>query len=184
MKLNIPIILTLLRIALIPIFVLLFYLPFHASNMWAAIIFVIASITDWFDGYLARKWRQTTRFGAFLDPVADKILVTIALLLITEYWHTWWITLPAIIMIAREILISALREWMSEIGKRSSVSVSIIGKIKTATQMIALILLIWRPTQEIIYIGYLSLYIAVFLTLWSMYIYLKAASNDLLNEEV
>ncbi|VEB85118.1 phosphatidylglycerophosphate synthetase [Citrobacter koseri] len=100
-----------------------------------ALIFCIAAVTDWFDGFLARRWNQSTRFGAFLDPVADKVLVAIAMVLVTEHYHSWWVTLPAATMIAREIIISALREWMAELGKRSSVAVSWIGKVKTTSQM-------------------------------------------------
>lgn len=124
MRLNIPTLLTLFRVILIPFFVLAFYLPFAWAPFVCALIFVVAAVTDWFDGYLARRLKQTTRFGAFLDPVADKVMVATALVLVTEYYHVWWVTLPAATMIAREIIISALREWMAEIGKRSSVAVS------------------------------------------------------------
>ena len=144
MRLNIPNILTFIRIALIPCFVVVFYLPYQWSALVASLIFVIAAVTDWFDGYLARKLKQMTRFGAFLDPVADKVMVAVALVLVTEHYASIWITIPAVTMIAREIIISALREWMAEIGKRSSVAVSWIGKFKTATQMFALILLLWQ----------------------------------------
>lgn len=112
-----------------------------------ALIFIFAAITDWLDGFLARRWKQTTRFGAFLDPVADKVMVAMALVLVAEHFHSWWITLPAATMIAREIIISALREWMAEIGKRSSVAVSWIGKVKTTAQMLALFALLWRPNS-------------------------------------
>lgn len=98
------------------------------SPFAAALIFCVAAVTDWFDGFLARRWNQSTRFGAFLDPVADKVLVAIAMVLVTEHYHSWWVTLPAATMIAREIIISALREWMAELGKRSSVVVSGLGK--------------------------------------------------------
>ncbi len=130
MRFNIPTWLTLFRVVLIPFFVLAFYLPFSWAPMVCASIFVFAAVTDWFDGFLARLWRQTTRFGAFLDPVADKVMVAVALVLVSEHYHSWWITLPAATMIAREIIISALREWMAELGKRSSVAVSWIGKIQ------------------------------------------------------
>ncbi|EFW11216.1 putative phosphatidylglycerophosphate synthetase, partial [Serratia symbiotica str. Tucson] len=103
--------LTLFRVVLIPFFVLAFYLPFTWAPMVCAIIFVFAAITDWFDGFLARSWKQTTRFGAFLDPVADKVMVAVALILVVDYYHIWWVTLPAATMIAREIIISSLREW-------------------------------------------------------------------------
>lgn len=178
MKLNIPIALTLFRIILIPFLLVAFYLPVSFSNFLTALLFLIAALTDWFDGYLARKWKQTTRFGAFLDPVADKIMVAIVLILITEYYHTWWISIPAMIMIAREIIISALREWMAEIGKRNHVAVSILGKIKTVAQMTSLTLLLWQPNMQIEMLGFICLYIAVILTLWSMYQYLLASRTD------
>lgn len=129
MRLNIPTLLTLFRVILIPF---LFWRSIFRllGPFVCALIFVVAAVTDWFDGYLARRLKQTTRFGAFLDPVADKVMVATALVLVTEYYHVWWVTLPAATMIAREIIISALREWMAEIGKRSSVAVSWIGKVK------------------------------------------------------
>jgi CDP-diacylglycerol--glycerol-3-phosphate 3-phosphatidyltransferase len=124
---NIPNLLTFFRILLIPVFVILFYLPYQWSYMAAAIVFILAAATDWFDGYLARKLNQSTAFGAFLDPVADKIMVASALVVIVEHYNTIWVTIPAMTMIGREIIISALREWMAELGKRSSVAVSWIG---------------------------------------------------------
>lgn len=180
MQLNIPTLLTLFRVALIPFFVLAFYLPFAWAPMACAVIFVCAAITDWFDGFLARRWKQTTRFGAFLDPVADKVMVAVALVLVAEHYHSWWISLPAATMIAREIIISALREWMAEIGKRSRVAVSWIGKVKTTAQMVALVALLWRPERIIEGAGVVALYIAAVLTFWSMFQYLNAARHDLL----
>ncbi|MFZ1294075.1 MAG: CDP-diacylglycerol--glycerol-3-phosphate 3-phosphatidyltransferase, partial [Pseudomonadales bacterium] len=119
---NIPNMLTLFRIALIPVFVLVFFLPFHWSYMASAVIFVLASLTDWLDGYLARRLDQSTSFGAFLDPVADKLMVVIALVLLVTQQDTVWFTVPALVVVGREILVSALREWMAEIGKRTSVA--------------------------------------------------------------
>lgn len=118
---NIPNILTLLRVGLIPIFILLYYLPYHWSYLAAAIIFTLASVTDWLDGYLARKLEQGTPFGAFLDPVADKLMVAVALVLLVQSHANFWVTAPAIVIIGREIVISALREWMAELapGARS-----------------------------------------------------------------
>nr|WP_314268232.1 CDP-diacylglycerol--glycerol-3-phosphate 3-phosphatidyltransferase [uncultured Moellerella sp.] len=179
MQLNIPTLLTLFRIGLIPFFVLAFYLPFTWAPFACALIFVIAAITDWFDGFLARLWKQTTKFGAFLDPVADKVMVAVALILVTEYYNVWWVTLPAATMIAREIIISSLREWMAEIGKRSSVAVSWIGKFKTTAQMISLVGLLWRPNGEIVVASIILLYVAAILTFWSMFQYLHAAWADL-----
>ncbi|GKW13730.1 MULTISPECIES: CDP-diacylglycerol--glycerol-3-phosphate 3-phosphatidyltransferase [Pectobacterium] len=180
MQFNIPTLLTLFRVALIPFFVLAFYLPFVWAPLLCSLIFVFAAVTDWFDGFLARRWKQTTRFGAFLDPVADKVMVAVALVLVAEYYHSWWITLPAATMIAREIIISALREWMAEIGKRSSVAVSWIGKVKTTAQMMALFALLWRPERIVEGVGVVALYIAAVLTFWSMFQYLNAARHDLL----
>ncbi len=180
MKLNIPTYLTLFRVALIPLFIVAFYLPIQYSAEITTLIFFIASITDWFDGFLARKLNQTTRLGAFLDPVADKVLVAIALVSVVEYYHTWWITIPAGIMIAREIIISALREWMAELGERASVAVSVWGKVKTTAQMLALGGLLWRQAPWMEYTAFSLLYIAAILTIWSMLQYLKASKGSLL----
>lgn len=183
MRLNIPTILTLFRVVLIPFFAVAFYLPINNAAFICALIFVIAAVTDWFDGFLARRLKQTTRFGAFLDPVADKVLVATALVLVTEYYHAWWITLPAAVMISREIIISALREWMAEIGKRSSVAVSWIGKVKTSAQMFSLVALLWHPYKWAEIVGTIALYVAAILTLWSMLQYLQASRKDLLDNE-
>ncbi len=169
MHLNIPTWLTLFRIALIPFFVLAFYLPFTWAPTLCAFIFVLAAMTDWFDGFLARRWKQTTRFGAFLDPVADKIMVAIALVLVAEHYYVWWVTLPVATMIAREIIISSLREWMAEIGKHNSLAVSLIGKIKTTAQMVSLIGLLWRPFPAVELASMILLYVAMLLTFWSMF---------------
>ncbi|RJX70153.1 CDP-diacylglycerol--glycerol-3-phosphate 3-phosphatidyltransferase [Vibrio sinensis] len=183
MRLNIPNILSLLRLFLIPVFVVIFYLPYSWAPFAAAMVFWVAGFTDWLDGMLARKLGQTSRFGAFIDPVADKVLVATALILITEHYHSIWVTIPAVTMIAREIIISALREWMAEIGKRASVAVSWVGKVKTVSQMFALWVLIWRYDDWMIWVGYIALYVATVLTYWSMAQYLLAAKDDLLNEE-
>ncbi|OCG29797.1 CDP-diacylglycerol--glycerol-3-phosphate 3-phosphatidyltransferase [Gilliamella sp. Choc4-2] len=184
MKINIPTFLTLFRVILIPFFVLTFYLlPYEWSGFFSALLFLIAAVTDVFDGYLARRLKQTTKFGAFLDPVADKIMVTIALILITQYYQAWWISIPAIIIISREIIISALREWMAEIGKRNNVAVSSLGKIKTISQMTALTWLLWRPCNMVIYAGLAALILATILTLISMLQYLFVAHSDLLDSK-
>lgn len=172
---NLPNILTVFRIILIPFFILCFYLPVAWSHYMAAMLFALAGVTDWLDGYLARRWEQSTPFGAFLDPVADKLMVAAALCLIVQEYIAFWITLPAIVMIAREILISALREWMAEIGQRAAVKVSSLGKLKTAAQMLAIFILLAKPQGYLLWLGLLSLYIAVVLTFFSMVIYLKAA---------
>ncbi|MCA8866242.1 MULTISPECIES: CDP-diacylglycerol--glycerol-3-phosphate 3-phosphatidyltransferase [unclassified Halomonas] len=173
---NIPNILTLARIAFIPLLVVLFYLPFSWSMPVAAGLFGLASITDWLDGYLARRWNQSTPFGAFLDPVADKLMVVVALALLIERYDTLVLTLPALVIIGREIVISALREWMAEMGKRGMVAVSWVGKLKTTLQMVSLlILLALPPTHEFALLGVVVLYTAAILTLWSMVQYLRAA---------
>lgn len=176
---NIPNILTLMRVILIPVLVVLAYLPPFPWQHWvSAGVFVLAAITDWFDGYLARALNQTSAFGRFLDPVADKLMVAAALLILVQAQPTIWLVIPAIVIISREITISALREWMAEIGKRANVAVSYIGKWKTTAQMTSIaVLLVQHPVLD--YLGYALLYIAVVLTIWSMMIYLKAAWPDL-----
>ncbi|MDX3775123.1 CDP-diacylglycerol--glycerol-3-phosphate 3-phosphatidyltransferase [Chromatiaceae bacterium AAb-1] len=180
---NIPNLLTLFRLLLIPVFIGCFYSGLEHARFLAAFVFCMAAITDALDGYLARKLQQSTPFGAFLDPVADKVMVAVALVLIAVDNLSLWITLPAIIIICREIVISALREWMAGIGKRANVAVSNIGKYKTAAQMLALIGLIWKPEWWLISwftpAGVMMLYLATVLTVWSMYEYLKAAWRDL-----
>jgi CDP-diacylglycerol---glycerol-3-phosphate 3-phosphatidyltransferase len=172
---NIPNILTSFRVFLIPVFVLIYYLPVSWAAPVAAAIFFLAGLTDILDGYLARKLNQSTPFGAFLDPVADKIMVAVSLVMIVDHYAVIWIAIPAMIMICREIVISALREWMAEIGQRASVAVSNIGKIKTFSQMLALFLLIWQYSPLMEWVGFGFLFIATVLTLWSMIVYLKAA---------
>lgn len=173
---NIPNILTLARIAFIPLLVIVFYLPFVWSMPLAAALFAIAAITDWLDGYLARRWDQSTPFGAFLDPVADKLMVAVALALLIERYEVWWLTLPALVIIGREIVISALREWMAEMGKRGKVAVSWIGKLKTTLQMVSIFLLLgFSPGAPIANLGVVTLFIAAILTLWSMVQYLRSA---------
>lgn len=187
---NIPTALTWMRIVLIPVFVGIFYLPTesdtflsipaHWINVTATAIFIVAAVTDWLDGYLARKLNQTSSFGAFLDPVADKLMVAAALIVLVELERVGAIT--ALIIIGREITISALREWMAGEGNGSSVSVAMIGKIKTVAQMVAIVfLLYWDPFtfQGFIIntplIGQVLIAIAVILTLISMAYYLNAA---------
>ncbi len=179
---TIPNLLTLFRILLIPVFVVVFYLPIELSYFFSALIFSVAGLTDWLDGYMARKLDQSTPLGAFLDPVADKLMIAIALALLIERYDSPIFTLPAVVIIGREIVISALREWMAEIGKRTSVAVSMVGKVKTTFQILAIIgLLLSSPNAPpLIYGSSMALlYIAAVLTLWSMLIYLKAAWPDL-----
>jgi CDP-diacylglycerol---glycerol-3-phosphate 3-phosphatidyltransferase len=179
LHINIPNALTIMRIFLIPVLVVVFYLPFKNHLLVAAGIFALAAVTDWLDGYLARRLGQMTAFGAFLDPVADKLMVAIALVLLVERHDTVLFTMAACVIIGREIVISALREWMAELGERTSVAVSYIGKIKTAFQMVAItgLLAVEPATDEswVIALCYIVLYSAAVLTLWSMFIYLQAA---------
>ena len=178
MEWNIPNALTLLRVALIPVLVAVYYLPFVWAPLASALIFVAAAVTDWLDGYLARRLDQTSPFGAFLDPVADKLMVAVVLVLLVQAHPTGWFAVPAAIIVGREIAISALREWMAELGARAHVAVSMVGKFKTTAQMLALILLLYRepivgfPTDLV---GIVLLYVAAVLTLWSMVMYLRAA---------
>lgn len=186
MLFNLPNSLTLIRIALIPVFVLVFFLPFAWAPPVAAIIFATAALTDALDGFLARQLGQYSSFGAFLDPVADKLMVVAALVLLVQHDAGILLTIAAIVIIGREIAVSALREWMAEIGSRASIAVSWAGKIKTIGQMVAIFLLLWRhdigwlPTWSV---GMLLLYISVALTLWSMFSYLRAAWPSLRGED-
>ena len=185
---TLPNIITLSRIGLIPVFMGLFYLqpnylegePLAWINNSLVAIYVLISSTDFLDGLLARKLNQISDLGTFLDPVADKLMVCTALILLTDYYHTWFITIPSIIIISREILVSALREWMSEIGKRANISVSWIGKSKTFMQMIAILFLLFHQPllvfsyNEINMMGRVLLFSATILTLWSGIKYLIA----------
>lgn len=179
---SIPNLLTLGRLIAIPIFIVVYYLPFHNSHIASAALFAIAGMTDWLDGYLARKWNQTTKLGAFLDPVADKMMVSLALVVLVSAHGSLLMTIPAIVIIGREITISALREWMAELGKRASVAVSYVGKIKAMMQMAAITGLLGSSTSLDdwnVMVSFGLLYIATALTLWSMVQYLKAAWPDL-----
>ena len=179
---NIPNTITLLRMLLIPVFVLLFYLRYPWSGTASALVFALAGFTDWLDGYLARRLNQSTPFGAFLDPVADKLMVVFALVLLTESYHILWFSLPAMVIVGREIVISALREWMAKVGNRTSVAVSFIGKVKTTFQMMAITGFLLVPPEGnswLKLICYLLLYAAALLTLWSMALYLRAAWHEM-----
>ena len=175
---NVPNALTLVRIALIPVLVGVFYLPHGWSRELCALIFAAAATTDWLDGYLARRLGQTSQFGAFLDPVADKLMVATVLVLLVQVDARAALAIPAAIIIGREIAVSALREFMAQLGQRTKVAVASIGKIKTGAQMTALLLMLYRdpvaglPIYEI---GFYLLYFAAVLTLWSMFVYLRVA---------
>ncbi len=175
---NLPNLLTVARIVLIPVFVVVYYLPAPWSATAATAIFVAAAVTDWLDGYLARRLQMTTALGAFLDPVADKLMVATALIVVLQADPQLWLAMAVMVIIGREITISALREWMAELGSRAEVAVSEIGKFKTAAQMVAISLLVYRDDvwgMPVYLVGQVLLYIAVVLTLWSMVLYLRAA---------
>ncbi len=175
---NIPNYFTLLRIILVPIIVVFYYFPFANVHILATVLFIIACLTDWLDGFLARRWKVSSGLGAFLDPVADKILIVISLTMLVSQARLSFIVLAALIIVAREIIVSGLREWMAEVGKRAHVAVSYIGKWKTASQMLAIILLLYSSNTSplwITWLGIILIYIAAVLTGWSMVMYIKAA---------
>jgi CDP-diacylglycerol--glycerol-3-phosphate 3-phosphatidyltransferase len=177
-RLTIPNALTLVRMVLVPVFVVVYLLPVRWTNEISAAIFLIAAITDWLDGYLARRLKQTSAFGAFLDPVADKIMVAAALVLLTYSIRDLILAIAAIVIVGREIAISALREWMAELGNRGLVAVSKIGKWKTTAQMCAILLLLYREPLgafDTLTWGKALLAVAAGLTLWSMWVYIKAS---------
>jgi len=194
MSLTIPNCLTLFRIIAIPLIVMIYYAGVKYGNWYCTILFTLAGISDALDGYLARRWNQTSKLGAFLDPVADKLLVAVMLLvvvsnpaLLADLWSQLLFTITVIVIISREITVSALREWMAELGKRSNVAVSVVGKYKTGIQMTAIGCLLFKSDfigLPILLIGELSLYAAGVLTVWSMTIYLKAAYQAVNDEGV
>lgn len=184
MRINLPTWLTLFRVALLPVMVLVFYLPFRGHNIVAAIVFALAGVTDWLDGYLARRMGLTSKFGAFLDPVADKLMVAVTLFLLVASHRGDWsgivMAVTSAIIVGREISISALREWMAEIGMRATVRVAFLGKLKTVMQVVALIVLILQHEKEaealrLYHIGEGLLVLAGVLTIWSGLHYLRAA---------
>jgi CDP-diacylglycerol---glycerol-3-phosphate 3-phosphatidyltransferase len=185
MRINLPTWLTLFRVALLPVMVAVFYLPFPGHNITAASVFVLAAITDWLDGYLARRMNLTSAFGAFLDPVADKLMVAVTLFLLVESdptsgWSSILLALTSAVIVGREISVSALREWMAEIGMSATVKVALVGKLKTIMQMVALVVLIVQHEKEatalrLYHIGEGLLVIAGILTIWSGVYYLRAA---------
>ncbi len=189
MPLNAPNLLTLLRLLLIPLFIAAYFSSFVYANALATALFLAAAVTDWLDGYLARRLNQSSHFGAFLDPVADKLMVAAALVLLVADPRVQAEVLDArlyasvvLVILGREIAVSALREWMAEVGKRSRVAVSFVGKVKTTLQMAAIVFLLWREPLwglPVLRIGETLLYVAAALTLWSMLVYLKAAWPNL-----
>jgi CDP-diacylglycerol--glycerol-3-phosphate 3-phosphatidyltransferase len=175
---TLPNLLTLLRIALIPVLVAVYYLPWKHASLAAGLIFLAAAITDWFDGWLARRYNLHTAFGAFLDPVADKLMVAVVLVVLVQSDPKPWLAVVAAVIIGREISISALREWMAELGQRASVAVAWIGKWKTGFQMTALTMMLLREPLfglPVYAMGQICLVVAAVLTLWSALSYLRAA---------
>lgn len=187
MPLNLPIILTWFRIVMIPLLVAVFYLPeswftLTEKNLIATVLFTGAAVTDWLDGYLARRWNQTSAFGAFLDPVADKLIVAAALIVLVDLSRVDAVV--AFIIIGREITISALREWMAKVGEAKSVAVNYLGKIKTVSQLVALPMLLYHEpigSLQPAVIGTWLVWIAAALTLLSMFYYLKLAGPRAFN---
>lgn len=175
---NWPTLITFARILLVPVFALVYLAPNPTTYFVAAALFTLAALTDWLDGYLARRLGQETRFGAFIDPVADKIIVITAILLLIGHHATPILTVPGIIIVGRELVITALREWMAEINRRGLVEVAWLGKIKTTLQMVAVIVLLAnapQPRDAWVWLGYGLMYVAAIMTLWSMAVYLHAS---------
>ena len=178
MNLTIPTVLTLFRIVLVPVLVVVFYWEHPLSNIFACSVFVLGALTDWLDGWIARRYDMYSAFGAFLDPVADKLAVTFALFLVTQRHNTEWMALLSAIIVGREITISALREWMAQMGAHGLVKVAALGKLKTIVQMVAISFVLFREDLlgiPIFYIGQILLAIAAALTLWSGFDYIRAA---------
>ncbi len=178
MRLTLPTLLTLFRIVLIPIMVLVFYAPFRGANIAASAIFIAAALTDWLDGWIARKYGLHSAFGEFLDPVADKLMVAVTLFLIVQDNPTVPLAMMSAVIVGREISISALREWMAEIGERARVRVAGIGKVKTIAQLISIVVLLYQKDLDgvgLFHVGEVLLGVAAALTIWSAFVYLRAA---------
>ncbi|PJK06487.1 CDP-diacylglycerol--glycerol-3-phosphate 3-phosphatidyltransferase [Lysobacteraceae bacterium NML71-0210] len=192
-KLTIPTWLTLARIVMIPVLIAVFYLPWKWTSVASMLVFVLAALTDWLDGWIARRYHLYSAFGAFLDPVADKLMVATALFLIVQAHPTPWMAFWAAVIVGREIAVSALREWMAELGQRATVKVQALGKFKTIVQMVAISCLLYSPSKvspdwlwmgrEVFLIGDWLLAGAALLTLWSGMQYLRAAWPVLRAEE-
>ncbi len=191
--LTLPTWLTLARIVMIPVLIAVFYLPWKWTSVAAMLLFVLAALTDWLDGWIARRYHLFSAFGAFLDPVADKLMVATALFLIVQAHPTPWMAFWAAVIVGREIAVSALREWMAELGERATVKVQMVGKIKTVVQMTAIACLLYSPSKtspdwlwmgrEVFLIGDWLLAGAALLTLWSGFAYLHAAWPVLMAQE-
>lgn len=187
MRINLPTWLTLFRVLLLPVMVLVFYshavihaIPLHAANIGAVIVFALASVTDWLDGWIARRFHMESAFGAFLDPVADKLMIAVTLFLLVQSHHTWLLAVTSAVIVGREISVSALREWMAFVGERGRVRVQWIGKLKTVMQIVAILILLWQRDKDAAFlrlwnVGEVLLVIAAVLTIWSGLAYMQAA---------
>ena len=187
MRINLPTWLTLFRVLLLPVMVLVFYshdaiaaIPLRFANIAAVVVFALASVTDWLDGWIARRWRMESAFGAFLDPVADKLMMAVALFLLVQSHPTWLLAVTSAVIVGREITVSALREWMAFVGERGRVKVQWLGKFKTVMQIIAILILLWERDKDatflrIWYAGEVLLVVAAVLTIWSGLAYMQAA---------
>lgn len=187
MRINLPTWLTLFRVLLLPVMVLVFYshdaihaIPLHAANIGAVAVFALASLTDWLDGWIARRWHMESAFGAFLDPVADKLMMAVTLFVLVQSHPTWLLAVTSAVIVGREIAVSALREWMAFVGERGRVRVQWVGKFKTVMQIIAILILLWERDKDATflrgwYAGEVLLVIAAVLTIWSGLAYMKAA---------
>jgi CDP-diacylglycerol--glycerol-3-phosphate 3-phosphatidyltransferase len=187
LRINLPTWLTLFRVLLLPVMVLVFYshdmipaIPLRAANIATVIVFALASVTDWLDGWIARRFHMESAFGAFLDPVADKLMIAVTLFLLVQSHHTWLLAVASAVIVGREISVSALREWMAFVGERGRVKVKWIGKFKTVMQIIAILILLWERNPDatflrVWYAGEVLLVIAAILTIWSGLAYMKAA---------
>lgn len=187
MRINLPTWLTLFRVLLLPVMVVVFYshdamhaIPLRAANLGAVLVFALASITDWLDGWIARRWNMESAFGAFLDPVADKLMIAVTLFVLVQSHPTALLAVTSAVIVGREITVSALREWMAFVGERGRVKVQWVGKLKTVMQIVAILILLWERDKEAAflrgwYAGEVLLVIAAVLTIWSGFEYLRAA---------
>ncbi len=187
MRINLPTWLTLFRVLLLPVMVVVFYshqaipaIPLRMANIAAVVVFALASLTDWADGWIARRWHMESAFGAFLDPVADKLMIAVTLFILVQSHHTALMAVASAVIVGREISVSALREWMAFVGERGRVKVKWIGKLKTVMQIIAILILLWERNPDATflrgwYVGEVLLVVAAILTIWSGLAYLKAA---------
>ncbi|MDE2271311.1 MAG: CDP-diacylglycerol--glycerol-3-phosphate 3-phosphatidyltransferase [Xanthomonadaceae bacterium] len=187
MRINLPTWLTLFRVLLLPVMVVVFYshdaipaIPLRFANIAAVIVFALAALTDWLDGWIARRWHMESAFGAFLDPVADKLMIAVTLFVLVQSHHTWLLAVTSAVIVGREIAVSALREWMAFVGEQARVKVQWIGKFKTVMQIVAILILLWERDKDAAFlrlwdVGEGLLVVAAVLTIWSGIAYMRAA---------